>query len=124
MHDNKRVALPLTFSQFSSINRHRCESIEGYCHPLRIWSTSDWFMAIMGELGEAANVAKKLNRHRDGIPNKESVPELKAKLRKEMGDMFVYYDLACQSLGLDVAEIVMEVFDSKSKEIGYPTMFR
>lgn len=30
------------------------------------WSLSDWFTAAMGELGEAANVAKKLNRERDG----------------------------------------------------------
>ncbi len=52
---------------FSVINRARCESPEGFNHALQSWSLSDWFTAILGELGEAANVAKKLNRIRDGI---------------------------------------------------------
>lgn len=67
--------MPMTFGQFSQANRDRCESPQGFNHKLVDWSTSDWFVAVMGELGEAANVAKKLNRVRDGIPgNKERGP--------------------------------------------------
>jgi len=53
--------------EFSKANRKRSESPEGFNHKLCEWSTSDWFMALTGELGEAANVAKKLNRRRSVI---------------------------------------------------------
>ena len=75
----------------------------------------------MGELGEAANVAKKLNRVRDGIPgNKETPEELHAKLRRELGDAFVYLDLTAQSLGFTIGDAAVDVFNAKSVEIGYP----
>jgi NTP pyrophosphatase (non-canonical NTP hydrolase) len=113
--------MPVTFGQFSQANRERCESPDGFNHPLDGWSTSDWFLAAVGELGEAANVAKKLNRYRDGIPgNKESEAELREKLRKELGDTFVYLDLLAQSLGFSIADAAVDVFNAKSIEIGYP----
>lgn len=110
----------VTFAEFSRMNRARCEAPNGFNHQLSSWSTSDWFTAIMGELGEAANVAKKLNRVRDGIPgNKKSAEELRDDLRKELGDVFVYLDLAAQSLGFNIGDAAKEVFDAKSKDIGY-----
>ena len=115
----------MTFEEFSKANRARCESPDGFNHPLSGWSTSDWFVAIMGELGEAANLAKKLNRSRDGIPgNKEADDVLRAKLRKEIGDTGVYLDLIAQSLGFQLGEAMVEVFDSKSAEIGYTTKLK
>lgn len=113
---------PLTFAKFSAANRARCESPQGFKHPLAGWSTSDWFLAMIGELGEAANIAKKLNRVRDGIPgNKETPEQLMAKLRHELADAFVYLDLTAQSLGFNIADATVEVFNAKSAEIGYPT---
>jgi NTP pyrophosphatase (non-canonical NTP hydrolase) len=82
---------------------------------------SDWMIATLGELGEAANILKKLNRVRDGIPgNKESADQLRDKLRREIGDTFVYLDLLAQSAGFTVADAAREVFNAKSEEIGYP----
>jgi NTP pyrophosphatase (non-canonical NTP hydrolase) len=108
------------FKEFSKANRDRCESVLGFNHPLNSWSTSDWFTACMGELGEAANIAKKLNRVRDGIPgNKETKEELEAKLRREIADTFIYLDLLSQSVGMNVMDEVIAVFNKKSKEIGY-----
>jgi NTP pyrophosphatase (non-canonical NTP hydrolase) len=108
----------LTFAQFSAINRQRCESHDGFKHRLDSWSTSDWFLATLGELGEAANNAKKLNRYRDGIPgNKESEAALRDKLRKELGDTYVYLDLLAQSVGVDIGAAAVEVFNAKSEEI-------
>lgn len=115
---------PLTFATFSKENRSRCESPDGFNHSLASWSTSDWFTAILGELGEAANIAKKLNRYRDGIPgNKETEAALRAKLRQEIGDTFVYLDLLCQLHGFSIGDAAVEVFESKSAEIGYPPRF-
>lgn len=76
----------------------------------------------MGELGEAANNAKKLLRAEQGMPgNKPSdtVEMLTAKLEKELADTVIYLDLAFQRIGKDIAASIMQVFDSKSKCLGY-----
>lgn len=113
----------LTFAAFARANRERCESPQGFNHDLGSWTASDWVTAIVGELGEAANIVKKLNRYRDNIPgNKETADALRAKLRREIGDTFVYLDLLCQSLGFVVSEAAVEVFNAKSEEIGYPVV--
>lgn len=107
---------------FSCANRLRCEAVNGFNHQLSSWSLSDWFTATMGELGEAANIAKKLNRVRDGIPgNTQSEDQLRAELAHEIADAFIYLDLLTQSQGLSLSEIVPAKFDITSKKIGYTT---
>lgn len=116
-----RHSATLTFAAFSEANLERCQSPQGFNHPLNGWSTSDWTVAMVGELGKAANIIKKLNRVRDGIPgNKETEAELHVKVRKELGDVYVYLDLLAQSLGFNVADAAVEVFNAKSAEIGCP----
>lgn len=108
---------------FSLANRKRCESNEGFGHDLKSWSVSDWFTATIGELGEAANVAKKLNRVRDGVPgNKETPEELRDMLARELADTFIYLDLLAQSQGIDLSYEVPRVFNNKSRQIGYEEM--
>ena len=110
----------MNLKEFSQMNLERCESPNGFNHPLKSWSTSDWFTAVLGELGEAANVAKKLNRVRDGIPgNDETEQQLKDNLARELADTFIYLDLLSQSVGVDLSDIVPKIFDAKSKKIGY-----
>ena len=113
--------MSLHFESFSRVNRDRCEASNGFNHALQSWTLSDWFTAALGELGEAANVAKKLNRIRDGIKgNTEGEADLRAKLRAEIADTFIYLDLLAQSAGFSLAEAVVETFDRKSAQIGYP----
>lgn len=115
----------MNLNEFSKINRERCESPLGFNHKLNSWSTSDWFTATMGELGEAANVAKKLNRFRDGVLGNDETPEeLKVKLGREIADTFIYLDLLSQSIGIDLSDVVYETFDLKSEKIGYPIKLR
>src|SRR5579864_9491389 len=91
---------------FSQKNKIRCEAPNGFNHKLGSWSLSDWMTATAGELGEAANIIKKLNRVRDGIPgNTETPEELKAKLADEFADVVIYLDLMAQAAGLDLEEI-------------------
>jgi NTP pyrophosphatase (non-canonical NTP hydrolase) len=105
---------------FSAENRARCEAPNGFHHALDSWSLSDWMTATLGELGEAANVAKKLNRVRDGIPgNKETAEALRAKLGLEIADAFIYLDLLAQSQGIRLSDAVRASFDAKSAQIGY-----
>lgn len=110
----------MQFSDFSVFNRRRCESPKGFNHQLSSWSLSDWFTATLGELGEASNVAKKLNRIRDGIPgNDKTEEELRAALADEIADTFIYLDLLAQSQGIDLETAVIDKFNRTSTKIGY-----
>ena len=107
---------------FSQRNRHRCESPKGFNHKLNSWSTSEWFTALVGEVGEAGNLIKKLNRIRDGIPgNKvsETKEELEHALLHELADVFIYLDLLTQSLGADLMRIAEIKFQITSRKIDY-----
>lgn len=111
----------MTFDYFSSMNRTRCEARNGFDHTLGSWSLSDWITATLGELGEAANVAKKLNRVRDGIPgNDKTEDELRSMLKDEIADAFIYLDLLAQSQGFNLADIVKEKWNKTSEKMGYP----
>lgn len=110
----------MNLSEFSRQNLERCEAVDGFNHKLNSWTTSDWITAVVGELGEAANIVKKLNRARDGIPgNEETVTVLMMELKRELADTFCYLDLLAQSVEVDLSKIVPLVFDEKSKKIGY-----
>lgn len=106
---------------FSDRNRQRCVAKNGFNHPLENWSLSDWMTATLGELGEAANIVKKLNRIRDGIINKKGENEqyLRAKLADELADAFIYFDLMVQAAQIDLPQAVLRKFDETSREIGY-----
>lgn len=106
--------------KFSERNRRRCESAMGFNHPLNSWSLSDWMTATAGEIGEAANVIKKLNRYRDGVPgNKESESDLRQRLADEIADSVIYLDLLAQAAGFDLETIRDAKFAKTSQKIGY-----
>jgi NTP pyrophosphatase (non-canonical NTP hydrolase) len=107
-------------TSFSERNRERCEAANGFNHKLNSWSLSDWLTATAGELGEAANIIKKLNRVRDGIPGNSETPEqLRAALADEFADVAVYLDLMAQAAGFDLEEIREAKFAKTSRKIGY-----
>ena len=88
---------------FSERNLERCQSKSGFNHALSSWTLSDWMTATTGEVGEAANIIKKLNRVRDGIPgNKETEQELRDALADEIADVAIYLDLLAQAAGFDL----------------------
>lgn len=110
---------PLTFHTLRAANLSRCAR----WHPggLSEWSLSDWFTATMGELGEAANVAKKLNRERDGIAgNTASEAELRAQLADELADVAIYLDILAASEGVDLAAAIANKFNHTSAKVGFP----
>lgn len=110
----------MNMNEFSEINRARCEAPNGFNHALTSWTLSDWMTATLGELGEAANVAKKLNRVRDGIPgNNMTEDELRKAFQDEMADTYIYMDLACQAQGFRLSDAVQSKFAETSRKIGY-----
>jgi NTP pyrophosphatase (non-canonical NTP hydrolase) len=110
----------MSHKTFSQRNRERCESPNGFHHRLDSWSLSDWMTAVTGELGEAANVVKKLNRVRDDIPGNTETPEvLWEKLADELADTVIYLDLLAQAAGFDLEEIRERKFQKTSDKLGY-----
>lgn len=106
---------------FTACNIQRCQSVKGFKHAIDSWSLSDWMTALVGEVGEAANIIKKLNRIRDNVPgNKESKDELYKSLESELADIFIYLDLLCIASGFFLHDIVPRKFDVTSEKIGYP----
>lgn len=109
----------MDMASFSALNKIRCEHETGFNHKLESWSLSDWLTATCGELGEAANVIKKLNRIRDDVRgNKQSESVYKAFLAREIADTFIYLDLLAQRAGIDLEQTVIDVFNAKSMELG------
>ena len=110
----------MNLQEFSAINRQRCER----WHPkgLNSWSLSDWLPATCGELGEAANVIKKLNRIRDGLPGNGALTEseITLMLAKEIADTFCYLDLLASAAGFDLTAIVRAKFNEISERNGFP----
>lgn len=111
----------MDMNEFAKANLERCQSQQGFNHKLADWSLSDWFTALIGEIGEAANIAKKLNRVRDGIPGNDCDEQaLREKLASELADSYIYLDLLAQSAGINLSEAVQRAFNAKSAKIGYP----
>lgn len=113
------AAAPLTFTRFSIANRDRCNM----WHPngVNSWTLSEWMTALVGEVGEAANIVKKLNRDRDGlVGNKETAEELKEELAKELADILIYLDLLARAADVQLAEAVVKKFNSVSEKHGFP----
>ena len=119
--------------EISAVNLTRCNR----WHPDGVgsWSLSDWFSALAGETGEMMMAAtdlatavcsmgdtvKKLNRARDGLPgNKLSEQELRAALRKEIADVYLYLDLLADRADIDLAEAVRDKFNEVSDRNGFP----
>ncbi len=110
----------LTFAELRHVSLQRCER----WHPggINEWSLSDWFTATMGELGEAANVGKKLNRIRDGMTGNGDISEekLRADLADEIADVAIYLDILAASEGIDLAAAIEHKFNATSAKVGFP----
>jgi NTP pyrophosphatase (non-canonical NTP hydrolase) len=76
------------------------------------WTFNDWMTAVIGELGEAANVLKKIRR------GDFTLEEAKPKLVMELADVVIYLDILAAQLGINLGEAVMETFNNKSEQVG------
>lgn len=108
---------------FSERNLKRCESPTGFNHPICFWTLSDWMTATAGELGEAANVIKKMNSLYHQSPYQKlqakSYAQLREQLADELADVAIYLDLLSQAAGFDLETIREAKFKKTSDKIGY-----
>jgi NTP pyrophosphatase (non-canonical NTP hydrolase) len=74
-----------------------------------------WGTAVAGEVGEACNVIKKLERERLGHPGKRATKE---DLAKELADVAIYLDLLVIEEGIDLNQAVIDKFNESSESMG------
>jgi NTP pyrophosphatase (non-canonical NTP hydrolase) len=106
-----KVRQTLSLEQFHAMNVRRCE--EGFGHRSNDhegWTANDWMTAVVGELGELANLLKKRRRG-------EEIPD--DLIRDEWADTFAYLDLLAEHLGFDPMAAVLSKFDRVSERIGW-----
>jgi NTP pyrophosphatase (non-canonical NTP hydrolase) len=75
------------------------------------WSPAEWLEAVVGELGEYANVRKKYRR------GDISHAEFKEMAAKELADVVTYLDILAFRLGIDLGEAVVEKFNEVSMRV-------
>lgn len=85
------------------------------------WTTLEIAGELAGEVGELANVCKKLRRSEMGVPgNKVSDDVLLQQARGEIADVMIVLMLTASKLGIDLHEAVRETFNAKSEQMGFP----
>lgn len=109
----------MDMKEFSEINLARCNA----WHNINDWSLSDWMTAVVGELGEAANLIKKLNRLEQGIQQNANSDDRETLIKKigfELADTYTYLDLLAQRLGISLEDVTIEKFNFISQREDLP----
>lgn len=73
---------------------------------------SAWCNAVTGELGEAANIIKKIER------GDLSLDEARPSLAKEFADIVTYLDILAMRAGVDLGKATMDKFNEVSERVG------
>jgi NTP pyrophosphatase (non-canonical NTP hydrolase) len=75
------------------------------------WSPGEWVCAVTGELGELANIIKKVKR------GDMSLEEARPSIAKELADVVTYLDILAMQLDVDLGQAVIDKFNEVSKRV-------
>ena len=95
-------------------NVERCKEWEAGVDP----GNSFYATELGGEVGEALNMVKKLERERLGMPGSRATVEA---LAEELADILICTDLLAIRYGINLREVVIDKFNDKSSEMGFET---
>jgi NTP pyrophosphatase (non-canonical NTP hydrolase) len=76
------------------------------------WALSAWSNATLGELGEAANIIKKVER------GDLTLDEARPALAKEFADVLIYLDILAFRAGVDLGQATLAKFNEVSSRVG------
>lgn len=76
------------------------------------WSPAQWLQAVVGELGEYANLRKKHER------GDVDAATFKREAADELADVVTYLDILAAQLGIDLGNAVMSKFNRISERVG------
>ena len=75
------------------------------------WSLGEWSNAVLGELGEAANIIKKIRR------GDISLEEARPALAREFADVVTYLDILAYRAGVDLGQATMDKWNEVSRRV-------
>lgn len=90
------------------MNVLRCNTAYGEKNKLDAWSPTDYGCALAGEVGELCNYLKKVKRG-----SNIAISEI----AKECADVFIYLDLLCARLDIDLEEEIISKFNEVSDRV-------
>jgi len=116
MNYDEYVRPGLTYDEFTKANVERCCGAAWSKDPndAANWSLNDWMVALAGEVGEAANLLKKLRR------GDFTLEEVRPDLARELADVYTYLDLICHKAGIHLPTAVVEKWNEVSVKVGWP----
>jgi NTP pyrophosphatase (non-canonical NTP hydrolase) len=76
------------------------------------WALSAWSNATLGELGETANIIKKIER------GDFTLEDVREQLAEELADVQIYLDILAFRCGVDLGKATRDKFNKVSKRIG------
>ena len=76
------------------------------------WSLPEWMNAVAGELGEAANIIKKVRR------GDMTLEEARASLAEEFADIVTYLDITAMQARINLGKATMDKFNKVSERVG------
>lgn len=76
------------------------------------WSPAQWLQAVVGELGEYANLRKKFER---GDVN---AVEFQREAADELADVATYLDILAYQLNIDLGAAIRDKFNRVSERVG------
>lgn len=80
----------------------------------RDWTPADWMTALVGEVGEAANLMKKIRRGDVSLED----PNVKQALADEFADIATYLDILAMQMHIDLGEATRDKFNRISDRVG------
>lgn len=108
----------LTFDQLRKANRYRLPLFKNKHGELAHsepdgsdWTPAQWLQAVVGELGEYANVRKKYER------GDLTYAEFHTAARKELADVQTYLDILAYQLDIDLGQATIDKFNEVSNRI-------
>jgi NTP pyrophosphatase (non-canonical NTP hydrolase) len=82
------------------------------------WLLSAWSNAVCGELGEAANLIKKIER------KDMSLEDAREELGKELADVITYLDILAMRAGINLGRATIAKFNEVSERVGADVFIR
>lgn len=76
------------------------------------WSLGEWMCALTGEVGEAANIVKKIFR------GDVSLNQAREALGKEFADILTYLSITAEKAGIDLSQVTIDKFNEVSERVG------
>jgi len=81
------------------------------------WSPAEWGQAVLGELGELANLEKKIKRGDFDMDKPEVAHEVQNEVAREFADIVTYLDIYAMQRGIDLGEATRMKFNEVSRRV-------